>query len=106
MTRTIYGLVLIGQERFGSNKSTMKIEPERLPVMVSHCKTCPFKPNEQGFYQDVLLANEVITRTLFKAHQICHGTEGKKREPNHRCKGAFDHNMEIYKRLGVDGLIQ
>lgn len=84
----------------------MKIDPKEIPVMESHCKTCPFKPNEQGLYQDVHLANEVIQRTLFKAHQICHGTEGKNRKPTHRCKGAFDHNMEIYKRMGLDGLIQ
>ena len=84
----------------------MKIEPSKLPVMESHCKTCPFKANDQGFYQDMHLASEVIKRTLFKAHQICHGTEGENRKPNHRCKGAFDHNMEIYKRLGLDSLIQ
>ena len=84
----------------------MKIDSSKLPVMPSHCKTCPFKPNELGHYQDTHLANEVIKRTLFKAHQICHGTEGKNRKANNRCKGAFDHNMEIYKRMGVDYLIE
>lgn len=84
----------------------MKINPEKLPVMESHCKTCPFKPNELGVYQDMYLANQVIERTLFKAHQICHGTEGKNRKPNNRCKGAYDHNMEIYKRMGVDKLVK
>lgn len=84
----------------------MKIDASKLPIMQSHCKTCPFKANESGHYQDMALANEVIKRTLFKAHQICHGTEGKNRKPNHRCKGAYDHNMEIYKRMGVDHLIE
>lgn len=27
-------------------------------------------------------------------------------QPKNRCKGAFDNNMEIYKRLGVDNLIE
>lgn len=70
--------------------------------MKSHCASCPFKPNNKGFWQDVSLANDVITRTLFQGQQICHGTEGKNREPRNRCKGAFDHNLQIYKRLGWD----
>ena len=77
-----------------------------LPVMEGHCKTCPFKLNKKGLYQDQDLAEKVIARTLFNAHQICHGTEGPNREWTHRCKGAFDHNMEIYKRLGFDHLIK
>ena len=84
----------------------MKIDPEKTPVMKAHCKTCPFKKNENGFWQDTKLANEVIQRTLFQGHQICHGTEGKNREPKNRCKGAFDHNMEIYTRLGLDKLVK
>jgi hypothetical protein len=84
----------------------MEIDPKKVPVMKKCCKTCPFKLNEKGLYQDMKLANEVIKRTLFQAHQICHGTEGENREPNHRCKGAFDHNMEIYKRLGFDHLVE
>jgi hypothetical protein len=76
-----------------------------LPVMKSHCKSCPFKPDSNGRWQDVSLSNEVIQRTLFKAQQICHGTEGKNREPHNRCKGAFDHNQEIYDRMGLGHLI-
>lgn len=77
-----------------------------LPVMKSHCKTCPFKPNTKGHWQNVELANEVISRTLFKKQQICHGTEGKNREPNNRCKGAFEHNLEIYQRMNVAHLLK
>lgn len=84
----------------------MKIDSCKLPVMKSNCKTCPFKTNEKGIWQNVQLANEVISRTLFKAHQICHGTEGDNRKANNRCKGAFDHNLEIYKRLNLDHLIK
>ena len=72
-----------------------------LPVMKSCCKTCPFKLNDRGQWQDATLANEVISRTLFKAHQICHGTEGEGREWNNRCKGAHEHNSTIYKRMGI-----
>lgn len=48
-----------------------------LPVMKAHCKTCPFKPDDNGRWQDPELAQQVIERTLFKGQQICHGTEGK-----------------------------
>ncbi len=74
--------------------------------MKNHCKTCPFKPNKKGEWQYVKLANDVIARTLLQAHQICHGTEGENRTPTHCCKGAFEHNLEIYKRLGLDDLIE
>ncbi|MCF2221058.1 hypothetical protein H9Q08_17365 [Chryseobacterium sp. PS-8] len=84
----------------------MKIDPEKVPVMKSFCSTCPFKPDGKGRWQDPKLANEVIVRTLFKSHQICHGTEGENREPRFRCKGAFEHNLEIYRRLGLDDLIK
>ncbi len=90
-----------------NRKGVWEGDVSTLPVMKAHCKTCPFKPNERGLWQDVELANEVISRTLFKAHQICHGTEeGKKRTPKNRCKGAYDHNMEIYERLGHGHLVK
>lgn len=70
-----------------------------LPIMKGCCKSCPFKIDSSGRWQDQELANKVITRTLFKAQHICHGTEGVGRKANNRCKGAFDHNEEIYKRV-------
>lgn len=82
-----------------------KIDPDKLPVMAAHCKTCPFRKVD-GRWQDTNLANEVIKRTLFKGHQICHGTEGKKRQPKNRCKGAFDYNLEIYTRMGCAHLVR
>lgn len=84
----------------------MKKRVCELPVMKAHCKTCPFKQDEKGIMQNVELANEVISRTLFKAQQICHGTEGKNREPNNRCKGSYDYNFEIYKRLNLNHLLK
>lgn len=84
----------------------MKINSSDLPVIKSCCKTCPFKTDNNGRWRDVHQANIVIERTLFKAHQICHGTEGKNRKPNNRCKGAFDHNLEIYTRLGMADLVK
>lgn len=77
-----------------------------LKVMASHCKTCPFKPQKDGRWGNVGLANSVIQRTLFKGHQICHGTEGPNREPRNRCKGAFDHNSEIYRRMGYGEFVK
>jgi len=77
-----------------------------LPIMKACCKTCPFKANDKGHFQNPTLANEVISRTLFKAQQICHGTEGEHREPNNRCKGSYDFNFTIYQRLGLDHLLE
>lgn len=77
-----------------------------LPVMKAPCKTCPFKEDERGRWQDVELANTVIQRTLFKGHQICHGTEGKNRKANNRCKGLFNHNSTIYERMGFKEFIK
>jgi hypothetical protein len=76
-----------------------------LPVMKVHCNTCPFRKVD-GKWQNVELANQVIQLTLFKGQQICHGTEGKNREPHNRCKGAYDHNYEIYKRLNLSHLLK
>lgn len=83
----------------------MEIKVSDLPVMKACCASCPFKTID-GRWQNVQLANVVIYRTLFKAQQICHGTEGKNRKPRFRCKGAFDHNMVIYQRLGLDHLVE
>lgn len=77
-----------------------------LPVMVACCKTCPFRADANGRWRDVELANTVIERTLFKSQQICHGTEGKNREANNRCKGSYDHNKEIYERMGWGDLLK
>ena len=82
-------------------KISMKINAKELPVMKSHCKTCPFKEID-GREANPQLAADVTARTLFKAHQICHGTEGPNREPRNRCKGSYDHNKMIYERMGLD----
>ncbi len=75
----------------------------KLPVMKICCKTCPFKLDENGVFQNVELVNKVTDRTLFKGQQICHSTQDftKKGEKSYknRCKGSFDYNNIIYKRL-------
>lgn len=73
-----------------------------LPVMKTCCKTCPFKTDAAGRWQDPRLAEQVINRNLFKSQQICHGTEGPKREPRNRCRGYYDYAFEIYKRLNLE----
>lgn len=77
-----------------------------LPIMKATCKTCPFRIMENGREQDMKLAGEVTSRTLFQGQQICHGTEGKNRKPTHRCKGSWDNNMVIYTRMGVGDKIK
>lgn len=77
-------------------------EVSKLPVMKACCKTCPFKEDEKGNFQNISLANTVIQRNLFKSQQICHGTEGENRKPNNRCKGYYDYSFEIYDRMGLN----
>ena len=78
-----------------------KTEIHQLPVMKACCATWPFKL-VNGKHLNPQLAGEVTQSTLFKAQQICHGTESDNRKPNNRCKGSYDHNFEIYQRLGLD----
>lgn len=73
-----------------------------LPVMKSCCKTCPFRLNGRGIFQNGELANTVIQRNLFNSQQICHGTETKNRKANNRCKGYYDYAFVIYQRLGLE----
>lgn len=83
------------------NKVQIKLmnKVSELPVMKSCCKTCPFRKTDKGMFQDSDLANKVIERNIFKSQQICHGTEGKNREPNNRCKGYYDYSLEIYEKI-------
>lgn len=83
----------------------MAVVVSDLPVMEACCKTCPFKEVD-GRWRDVRVANDVMARTLFKAQQVCHGTEGAKRKPRFRCKGSYDHNKVIYDRMGFNGLLK
>lgn len=80
----------------------MEENVSNLPVMPKCCKTCPFKNNEKGFWQDTELANKVIERNLFKSQQICHHPRLKGEEETNRCRGFFDYAFEIYERLGMN----
>lgn len=80
----------------------MKIDVSKLEVMPVCCKTCPFKLNDKGIMQNIELANKVIERTLFKASQICHHNGYNKKKQQFKCRGSYDYNMEIYKRIGID----
>lgn len=70
--------------------------------MAVPCKTCPFKLNSNGQQRDPVLAATVTQRTLFKAQQVCHGTEGKNREAKNRCRGSYDTNVIILQRMGME----
>lgn len=89
-----------------ARKKTFKIDASLLPIMPVCCKTCPFKLNEKGFFQNNELANEVTSTTLFKGHQLCHKDGYKKDKELFRCKGSFDENKQIYDRLNVGHLIK
>jgi len=67
-----------------------------IPTMPAHCKTCPFAQNG-----DRELESKVIERTILKAFQICHGTEGPKRKPRFLCKGARDLQIQVLHGIGL-----
>lgn len=78
------------------------MKPSDLKVMPVECKTCPFKLNDKGLHQNIELVNAVTERTLFKGQQICHHNNYNKKKEQFRCKGSYDYNMEIYKRMGLE----
>ena len=80
----------------------MKTDVSNLEVMPVCCKTCPFKLDENDMFQNIELANKVIERTLFKATQICHFSNYDKKKQQFKCRGSYDYNMEIYKRMGIN----
>lgn len=83
----------------GSNKNKPVSE---MPVMKACCKTCPFRLDDNGRYQDTELANTVISRNLFQSQQICHHPRIKGGKETHRCKGYYDYAFEIYDRMGLE----
>lgn len=50
-------------------KKNSKKPVSELPVMKAHCKTCPFKPDSKGVWQNTELANTVCSRNLFKSQR-------------------------------------
>lgn len=78
------------------------MKPSDLKVIPVECKTCPFKLNDKGLHQNMELVNTVVGGTLFKAAQICHKDSYNKKKEQFRCKGSYDYNMKIYKRLGME----
>jgi hypothetical protein len=69
-----------------------------LPVNPNKCSTCPFA---QSHEQAIALQSTIIAR-MFQdgGSQICHGTEGPNREPRSFCRGARDHMLTLFYRMG------
>lgn len=72
------------------------------PVMKSCCKTCPFKLNDKGVYQNMHLANQVIANNMFRSQQLCHNTRLDNIEETHRCFGYYQYSVEIYDKMGLE----
>lgn len=66
------------------------------PVMASMCASCPFR--EGG---DIHLRNQVLSRTILKASQICHHPALSGKKQTHLCRGARDEQLTILHRLGM-----
>lgn len=79
----------------------MSININGWTVMPSHCPTCPFKPDKEGMYRDPGLAATVINRIWSKkASQVCHHPRHHGKPQTHLCRGARDHQLQIFYRMG------
>lgn len=67
-----------------------------MPVMAKCCPTCPF--NAGG---DPAIRAKVEERSLTQASQICHHPRLHGQLETHLCRGARDHQLTIFFRLGV-----
>lgn len=74
------------------------------PVMTSHCKTCPFKPD--SLYSDrpsnPSLANKIISQNELSSSHPCHAPQLDGEDTTHFCRG---HRNEMLKRLHQLGWI-
>ena len=66
------------------------------PVMEAMCATCPFRKDG-----DIQLRNQVMSRTILKASQICHHPALSGKKQTHLCRGARDQQLTILHRLGM-----
>jgi hypothetical protein len=64
--------------------------------MKSKCATCPFGPNG-----DQRLRAEVELRTMTEASQICHHPRVHGKKETHLCRGARDHQLQVFHRIGM-----
>jgi hypothetical protein len=76
----------------------MNYDISTLPVNSSKCKTCPFAHSHESA---IALQSTIIAR-MFQdgGSQICHGTEGPNRKPTSLCRGARDHMLTLFYRIG------
>lgn len=86
----------MSRRRASDGTPILKINAAEMPTMPAHCKTCPFAPNG-----DKQLMSKVIDRTMFQASQICHGSEGPRRQPRFLCKGARDLTVQVLHGMGI-----
>lgn len=73
-----------------------------MPIMEACCKTCPFKLNADGRYQNPELVARVVDRNLFQSQQICHHPRTVDKPETHRCRGYYDYAFVIYERMGLN----
>lgn len=67
-----------------------------MPVMASCCPTCPFGP-----HGDRAVREMVEARCVAKSSQVCHHPRLHGREETHLCRGARNHQLTVFYRLGV-----
>ena len=65
-------------------------------VMTAMCASCPFR--EGG---DIELRNQVMSRTILQASQICHHPSLSGKKQTHLCRGARNEQLTILYRLGM-----
>ena len=78
----------------------MAIDISEFPVMKTCCATCPFRTEEDGRMRDTEVASRVMAR-LLNACQICHHPRIKGQGEVALCRGARDHQLTLFYRMGL-----
>ncbi len=81
----------------------MKTTNQPLPVRTTHCKTCPFRDDGQGWTH---VRDLLAVRALTEATPICHSTGNAmvrhdgERLKAHACRGARNLQLRYFHAIG------
>ncbi|SRR6266511_1564063 len=94
---------LQSQPRPGGPERRMKTNNQPLPVRKTHCKTCPFRDDGQGWTH---VRDLLALRALTEATPICHSTgkalvrHNRERLKAHACRGARNLQLQFFHAVG------
>lgn len=79
-------------------RATPRLHPRDMPVMPACCSSCPFLQVD-GRDQNRDLADAIRARVM-NGSQVCHHPRLSGEKETHLCRGARDHQLTIFYRIG------